>query len=144
MVENTKKSQSFILLIICHFKHVWIWKFLRNRVRKRICEFFKLLLISQNQIKTIGKSRVFLLHHLWIVNYYVKSPSNIIRNENIKTGVSRDMIFTSKIVQFSILIHVLSWRQQTHQCLCFHNWDYFTNFWQNNWQCIIDLVERLF
>ena len=35
------------------------------------------------------------------------------------------------------------WRQQKHQCLCFHYWDYLTNFWQNNWQSIIDAVERL-
>ena len=136
MVENTKKSQSFIL------KHVWIWKFLRNRVRKRICEFLKLLLISQNQIKAIGKSRVFLLHQLWMINYYVKIPSNILSNENIKIGVSREKML--QIVHFGILIHVLSWRQQKTQCLYFHFWDYFTNFRRNNWRCIIELVERLF
>ena len=41
------------------------------------------------------------------------------------------------------LIHILSWRQQKHQCLCFHYWDYLTNFWHNNWRSIIDVVERL-
>ena len=30
-----------------------------------------------------------------------------------------------------------------HQSLCFHYWDYLTNFWRNNWQSIIDVVERL-
>ena len=30
-----------------------------------------------------------------------------------------------------------------HQCLCFHCWDYFTNFWHNNWRSIINVVERL-
>ena len=35
-------------------------------------------------------SRVFLQHQLWTVNYYIKSLSN---NLNIKTGVSREMIF---------------------------------------------------
>ena len=55
-----------------------------------------------------------------------------------KIGVSR------KIVCFGILIHVLSWRQQKHQCLCFHYWDFLTNFWHNNWQSIFfDVVERL-
>ena len=30
-----------------------------------------------------------------------------------------------------------------HQCFCFHNWDYLTNFLHNNWQSIIDVIERL-
>ena len=38
-------------------------------------------------------SRVFLQRQLWIVNYYVKSSSNNLSNGNIKTGVSREMIF---------------------------------------------------
>ena len=37
----------------------------------------------------------------------------------------------------------MSWRQLRHQCLCFHYWDYLTNFWHNNWRSIIDVVERL-
>ena len=37
----------------------------------------------------------------------------------------------------------MSWRQQKHQCLCFHYWDDLTNFWRNNWRSIIDIVERL-
>ena len=49
----------------------------------------------------------------------------------------------SKIVHFGILIYILSWRQQKHQCLCFHYWHYLTNFWRNNWRSIIDIVERL-
>ena len=36
------------------------------------------------------KSRVFLQRQLWIVNYYVKSSSNNLSKENIKTGVSRE------------------------------------------------------
>ena len=50
---------------------------------------------------------------------------------------------SSKIVHFGILIHVSSWRQQKHQCLRFHYWDYLTNFWRYNWRSIIDVVERL-
>ena len=29
------------------------------------------------------------------------------------------------------------------QSVCFQYWDYLTNFWRNNWQSIIDVVERL-
>ena len=29
------------------------------------------------------------------------------------------------------------------QSFCFHYWDYMTNFWRNNWQSIIDAVEKL-
>ena len=36
---------------------------------------------------------VFLQRQLWIVKYYVKSSSNNLSNEIIKTGVSREMIF---------------------------------------------------
>ena len=57
-----------------------------------------------------NNSRVVLLHQIWIVNYYVKNS----RNDNKKTGVSR------KIVCLGILNHVLSSRQQKHQCLCFN------------------------
>ena len=32
------------------------------------------------------------------------------------------------------------WNQQY---LCFHYWDYLTNFWRNNWWSIIDGEERL-
>ena len=32
-------------------------------------------------------SEVFLLRQLWIVNYYVKSSSNNLSNENRNTGV---------------------------------------------------------
>ena len=38
-------------------------------------------------------SRGFLLRQLWIVKYYIKSLSNNLRNENIKTDVSREIIF---------------------------------------------------
>jgi len=38
-------------------------------------------------------SRGFLLRQLWIVKYYVRCSSNNLSNENINTGVSREMIF---------------------------------------------------
>ena len=52
-----------------------------------------------------------------------------------KTGVSRKIVF---------LIHVLSWRQQEHQCLCFHYWNFLTNFWGNNWRSIFDTLNSAF
>ena len=36
----------------------------------------------------------------------------------------------------------MSWRKQKHPCLCFHYWDYLTNFWRNNWSFIIDVLSR--
>ena len=49
--------------------------------------------ILQGLIIESVKSRVFLLRQLWIVNYYLKSSSSNLSNENTKTGVSREMIF---------------------------------------------------
>ena len=42
--------------------------------------------------------RVFLQRQLWIINYYVKSLSNNLSNENIMTGVSREMIFKKQFI----------------------------------------------
>ena len=127
-----------------------------NRQAETLCVSLRSLLNStwirvptshviHNRVESIKgfiwyNSRVFLPCQLWIVNYYVKSLSNNLSNENIKTGAFREMIHISKIVHFGILIPVWSWRQQ---CFCFHYWDYLTNFWRNNWQSIIDIVERL-
>ena len=36
-------------------------------------------------------SQGFLLHQLWIIDYYVKCSLNNLSNENITTGVSREM-----------------------------------------------------
>ena len=43
-------------------------------------------------------SRVFLLCQIWIVNYNIKSLSNNLSNETIKTGVSREMIFEKEFI----------------------------------------------
>ena len=90
------------------------------------------------------KSRVFLLRQLWIVNYYAKSSSNNLSNENINT-LCFQRNDPSKIVHFGILIHFLSWRQQKHQCsvYAFVTEIFLTKFWRNNWRSIIDVVERL-
>ena len=52
------------------------------------------------KIRASGKDlplTVFLLRQLWIVNYYVKTSSNNLSNENIKTGLSREMIFENSL-----------------------------------------------
>ena len=43
--------------------------------------------------KKMDISRGFLLCQLWIAKYYIKSLSNDLSNENVNTGVSREMIF---------------------------------------------------
>ena len=45
-----------------------------------------------------------------------------------------------KIPKWTIFEISFLWK---HQSLNFHYWDYLTNFWRNNWQSIIDVVERL-
>ena len=72
--------------------------------------------------------------------YYVKYGSSIIKSKVLQKTLSNEDI---KTVCFGISIHVLSWRQQRHKCLCFHYWDFLTNFWRNNWRSIFDVVERL-
>ena len=51
----------------------------------------------------------FLLGQLWIVNYYIKCLSNNPSNEDINTGVSREIIL-QEIVHVGILILVWSWK----------------------------------
>ena len=67
---------------------------------------------NQNQsvemrMKPLKYKQRILQRQLWIVNYYTKSSSNNLSNENRKTGCfQRNDI--SKIVHFGILIHDLS------------------------------------
>ena len=85
----------------------------------------------------VSIGEVFLQHQLWIVNYYVKSLSNNLIIENIRAGVSREMIMIFQKKSFWHFNSHLSWKQQ---CLCFHYGNYLTNFWQkltiNNWRSI--------
>ena len=92
--------------------------------------------VKSNGRQVVKNRRVFLLHQLWIVNYSVKSSSNNLSNENINTGVSdKTWIKMPKLTIFEISF---LWK---HQFLCFHYWDYLTNFWHNNWQSIIDVAH---
>ena len=54
----------------------------------------------------------------------------------IKTNTCDDI---TKILRFSILIHVLSWKQKKTQVSGLIT----EIFWCNNWQSIIDVIERL-
>ena len=75
-----------------------------------VCPTFLSLTLLVN-----NNSRVFLLCQIWIVNYYVKSSSNTLSNENKHSLFPEKWYY--KIVHLGILIHILSWRQQKHQCL---------------------------
>ena len=48
------------------------------------------------EMSTWGRyhSKVFLQYQIWIVNYYVKSLSKNLSNENVNTGVS--VVFKTK------------------------------------------------
>ena len=57
-------------------------------------QIYWIKLSQDNDHYCVVFSRVFLQRQLWIVKYYVKSSSNNLSNEIIKTtGVSREMIF---------------------------------------------------
>ena len=54
----------------------------RSKVSERMCyEHFKIIVYVCRYGPYL--SRVFLLHQLWIVNYYIKSSPNNVSNENI-------------------------------------------------------------
>ena len=55
-----------------------------------LCYWCYVLSLLKNKGRT--SIAVFLIRQLWSVNYYAKSSSSNLSNENIKTGVSRDMI----------------------------------------------------
>ena len=81
-----------------------------------------LLLPDSNMWPMNHKSWVFLLHQLWNVNYYVKSSSNNLINENINTAVS--VVIKTKR-EWTICEVWFLWKQQL---LCFHYWDCLKNF----------------
>ena len=73
-------------------------------------------------------SQDFLLHQLWIINYYVKCLSKNLSNENKHWCFQRNDIL--KILHFGILIHVLSWN------IYFR---YISDYWEEttNWKSTI-------
>ena len=64
--------------------------------------------------------------------YYVNHGSSIIVSKNLSNENKNTLCFQrnyiTKIVHFGILICILSWRQQKHQCLFSFYWDSLTNF----------------
>ena len=72
-----QENQSFLGFPIC-FWYLYIFLYVFN--------------VQWGQTK-LNLLAVFLLRQLWIINYYVKSSLNNLSNENIKTGVSREMLF---------------------------------------------------
>ena len=52
------------------------------------------MILLKEKKKNVNNSRVFLQRQIWIVNYYVKSLSKNLSNENKNTGVS--VVFKTK------------------------------------------------
>ena len=94
-----------------------------------INEYFLLILPQDKQsLSTTSNMDRQLLHQKSCQKFSVMKTKN---------GVSR------KIVCFAILIHIFSWKQEKHQWwLCFHYWDFLTNFWRNNGQSIFDVCRK--
>ena len=76
-------------------------------------------------------------------NTYVDKLNGLFIFKQLKSQELNKKLVFPDFFCFGILIHVLSWRQQKQQCLCFHYWDFLTDFCRNNWQSIFDVVERL-
>ena len=96
LCKREKKSNQFQFLIFDFKSILNRFRFMHFREisraffsRKSSCKISKCGYLSV----LVDFSRVFLLRQLWTVNYYVKSSSNNLSNENIKTGVSREIIF---------------------------------------------------
>ena len=98
-----------------------------------------MLICSLANLEPIAEFLYYVNYGLSFITSKVRQIISVIKNKNWCFQKND----TSKIVYFGILIHVSSWRQQKHQCLCFHYWYYLTNFWRNKWQSIIDVVETL-
>ena len=85
----------------------------------------------------VSIGEVFLQHQLWIVNYYVKSLSNNLIIENIRAGVSREMIMIfQKKVHFCISIHICLENNNVYVFITEIIWLTF----DENWQSIIGVV----
>ena len=108
--------------------------------RKYIHNVYKKWKCSEMQLHSITKSFYYVKYGLTIITWKVSRIFSVMK---IKTLVFPEKLYFKNSL-FDILIQVLSWRQQKHQCLCFHYWDYLTNFWQNIWQSIFDNIERLY
>ena len=121
---------SFIMINTNGFSwDVYMWN---------ICQKFCIVFFFK-QNRKYHISRVFLLCQLWLW---------IVKNSPIITVMKTETIVFPEKWYFknSSFWHSNSrfvCRQQKHHCLCFHYWDYLTNFWRNYWKSIIDVVERL-
>ena len=89
-----------------------------------------------------GKAQKFTEITLAESFYYINYRLSIITSKVCQTiSVMREI--TLKIVNFDVLIHILSWRQQKHLCL-FSLLRLFDQLFDvlNNWQSIIDVCCR--
>jgi hypothetical protein len=91
----------------------------------------------------IEKKRESIAESFYYVNYYVKSSSNNLSKENIKTGVSREMIFQKEFILAFQFTFCLDDTRNTSVYVLITGTIWLNNFWHINWQSIIFVVERL-
>ena len=127
--ENTNLQSFFLILffLFC-FSTRYIEVFRIGKKFQHNSSFLKTRNFSS--LSTTSKMDRQLLHQ----KTHQKS------SQKISVMKTKKLVFPEKTVCFGILIHILSWRQQKHQCLCFHYWDFWTNFCRNNRRSIFDFA----
>ena len=78
--------------------------------------------------------------------YNVKNGSSIITSKSSPKNLSNENKHTLCFQRIGILIHILSWRQQKHQCTAvfvFITEILWQTFWRNNWWSVFDIAKIL-
>ena len=90
-------------------------------------------------LNTIAESFYYVNYGLSIITS--KKLSNNLSNQNkhLCFCCLQDKMWI-KMPKWTIFVISFLWKCRM---FCFDYWDYLTNFWCNNWQSIIDVVERL-
>ena len=92
---------------------IFFWSFLNWNVFQTLA-FFQLRLERINQ----KHNRQLTISACLAESYYnVKNRSSIITSKSLSKNFSKENKHTLCFQRIGILIHVLSWRQQKHQCL---------------------------
>ena len=87
------------------------------------------------------KGHDLILQHATFKQIFSKYFQKILLLTKFKITYFRSSVVfkTKRELKWTIFEISFLWK---HQSLCFHYWDYLTNFWHNNWRSIIDVVER--
>ena len=95
-IQKFDEDNIFLILLSNDYNNCVCWETIKKYKNKYLVDRM-FLRRSTIYVYSIGEakdySRVFLLRQLWTVNYYVKSSSNNLSNENIHPGISREIIF---------------------------------------------------